>query len=90
MNDRGAMLADQLRTDFAIINDPTNIPVAGTGPYTYTFYIKNIGKTSIPFTSDAIQVFINGEIVPPANLAFTDVNGNSITSLPPPTKLGGS
>ncbi|BAD84235.1 archaeal flagella-related protein G [Thermococcus kodakarensis KOD1] len=83
MNDRGAMLADQLRTDFAIINDPTNIPVAGTGPYTYTFYIKNIGKTSIPFTSDAIQVFINGEIVPPANLAFTDVNGNSITSLPP-------
>ncbi len=82
------MLADQLRTDFAIINDPTNIPVAGTGPYNYTFYVKNIGKTSIPFTSSAIQVFIDGGIIPPANLTFTDVNGNSITTLNPPYEVG--
>ncbi len=61
MNDRGgATLANQLRTDFAIINDPNNIPVSGTGPYNYTFYIKNIGKEPIPFTANAVQVFING------------------------------
>lgn len=83
MNDRGAMLAEQLRTDFAIINDPNNIPVSGTGPYTYTFYIKNIGKNSFAFSSDAVQVFIDGNIVPPANLTFTDTSGNAITSLDP-------
>ena len=83
MNDRGAMLADRLRTDFAIVNDPNNIPVSGTGPYTYTFYIKNIGKEPFPFTADAIQVFIDGDLVPPANLTFTDVNGNAINSLNP-------
>lgn len=79
MNDRGAMLADQLRTDFAIINDPNNIPQDNNGAY--MFYIKNIGKTKIPFTSDAVQVFIDGQIITGAT--FTDVNGNSITSLDP-------
>ncbi|ASI99659.1 flagellar protein G [Thermococcus celer] len=83
MNDRGATLANQLRTDFAIINDPNNIPVSGTGPYNYTFYIKNIGKEPIPFTANAVQVFINGEIVPPSNLTFTDVSGKAITALNP-------
>lgn len=83
ITDRGAMLADSLRTDFAIINDPQNIPVSGTGPYTYTFYIKNIGKMKIPFTSDSVQVFIDGTLIPPANLTFTDVDGNPITSLNP-------
>ncbi|QDA31868.1 flagellar protein G [Thermococcus indicus] len=81
MNDRGAMLADKLRTDFAIINDPNNVPVEGTGPYNYTFYVKNIGKNSIAFTSSAVQVFIDGEMVPAANLTFTDVGGVPISSL---------
>ncbi|AEH24915.1 flagellar protein G [Pyrococcus yayanosii] len=80
---RGASLADQLRTDFAIINDPANIPVEGTGPYNYTFYIKNIGRVPISFTSEAVQVFIDGNLIPPANLTFMDVNGNVITSLDP-------
>jgi len=83
MNDRGAMLADQLRTDFSIINDPNNIPLNGNGPYNYTFYIKNIGKNPIPFTADAVQVFIDGNMVPPANLTFTDVSENPITVLEP-------
>lgn len=80
MNDRGAMLADQLRTDFSIINDPNNIPSNGNS---YTFYIKNIGKNPIPFTADDVQVFIDGNMIPPANLTFTDVSGNPITVLEP-------
>ncbi|WP_048151283.1 flagellar protein G [Palaeococcus ferrophilus] len=83
INDRGAMMADQLRTDFAIINDPQNIPVSGTGPYNYTFYIKNIGKESFAFDSSSVQVFIDGNIMPPSNLTFTDTSGNAITSLNP-------
>ncbi|WP_048147053.1 flagellar protein G [Pyrococcus abyssi] len=83
MKDRGEMLADSLRVDFAIINDPNNIPVSGTGPYNYTFYIKNVGKDIISFNPNSVQVFIDGNIIPSANLTFTDVNGNSITSLNP-------
>ncbi|NJE60322.1 flagellar protein G [Thermococcus sp. 21S7] len=84
INDRGEMLADQLRTDFAIINDPNSIPVDNTTtPYTYTFYIKNVGKKVIPFSSDAVQVFIDGNLIPAANLTFQDVSGNPITYLNP-------
>ena len=81
---KGSILANQLRTDFAIINDPNHIPVnTSTTPYTYKFYIKNIGQISIPFTSDAVQVFIDGNLVPASQLSFEDVNGNPITSLQP-------
>ncbi|RLF86731.1 flagellar protein G [Thermococci archaeon] len=80
---RGESLADNLRSDFAIINDPENIPVSGTGPYNYTFYIKNVGKNSIPFSSDALQVFIDGDMMPPSNLTFVDVNDTPISFLDP-------
>ena len=77
---RGEGLADNLRSDFAIINDPENIPVSGTD---YTFYIKNVGKNSIPFSSDALQVFIDGKMISPSNLTFVDVNDLPTSSLDP-------
>ncbi len=83
INDRGSLLADQLRTDFAIINDPNSIPVSGSGPYNYTFYIKNIGKIAFPFSNSSVQVFLDGTLVPPSNLTFTDTSGNEINSLGP-------
>ncbi|WP_456365572.1 flagellar protein G [Thermococcus sp.] len=83
INDRGSLLADQLRTDFAIINDPNSIPVSGSGPYNYTFYIKNIGKIAFPFSNSSVQVFLDGTLVPPSNLTFTDTSGKGINSLNP-------
>ena len=84
INDKGSLLADKLRTDFAIINDPLNIPNStSTSQYNYTFYIKNTGKTQFPFNPNAVQVFIDGDIVPPSNLTFTDINNNTITYLNP-------
>ncbi len=83
INDRGSLLADQLRTDFAIINDPNSIPVSGSGPYNYTFYIKNIGKIAFPFSNSSVQVFLDGTLVPPSNLTFTDTSGKGINSLGP-------
>ncbi|MCD6188657.1 MAG: flagellar protein G [Thermococcus sp.] len=77
---RGEGLADNLRSDFAIINDPENIPVSGNN---YTFYIKNVGKNSIPFSNDALQVFIDGKMIPPSNLTFVDVNDLPTSSLDP-------
>jgi flagellar protein FlaG len=81
INEHGAVVADQLRMDFAIINDPNDIPTDTNGDY--MFYIKNIGKMSFPFSNDSVQVFIDGNIIPPANLTFTDVNNNAITSIDP-------
>ncbi|ALM75360.1 flagellar protein G [Thermococcus barophilus] len=83
MKARGEFLADQMRVDFAIINDPENIPVSGAGPYNYTFYIKNIGKDAFPFSNTSVQVFIDGNLIPPSNLTFQDINGNPISSLQP-------
>jgi len=86
INDRGAMLADRLRTDFTIINDPNNIPHSNLSvtPVNYTFYVKNIGKEPIAFNPNAIQVFIDGTIIPPSNLTFFDpFTGDPLTSLQP-------
>lgn len=80
---RGESLSYNLKSDAVIINDPENIPVAGTGPYNYTFYIKNVGKESITFSSDALQVFIDGNMIPPSNLTLVDVNNAPISSLDP-------
>ncbi len=53
-----------LATSFEIINDPTNIPNTTTTAGTiYTFYIKNTGTTSFPFTPDTLTVVIDGTAV---------------------------
>ncbi|WP_457742106.1 flagellar protein G [Thermococcus sp.] len=86
INARGAMLATNLRTDFAIINDPNNIPHSNlsASPVNYTFYVKNIGKTAIPFNGDAVQVLINGVMVPPSNLTFLNpLSRTQINALQP-------
>jgi len=80
---KGESLSYNLKSDAVIINDPENIPVSGTGPYNYTFYVKNVGKESITFSSDALQVFIDGNMIPPSNLTLVDVNNAPISSLDP-------
>ncbi|WP_297536005.1 flagellar protein G [Thermococcus sp.] len=86
INARGAMLATNLRTDFAIINDPNNIPHSNlsAAPVNYTFYVKNIGKTTIPFNGDSVQVLLNGVMIPPSNLTFLNpLNKAQINALQP-------
>jgi len=83
MRVQGEELSSRLKSDFVIINDPENIPVSGSGPYNYTFYIKNTGKETFAFSGESVQVFIDGNIVPPSNLTFMDIDGNPISSLSP-------
>jgi len=52
------ILADQLRTDITIVNDPEIVP---NNNNTYSFYVKNTGKTNIPV--DYVNVFIDGLLV---------------------------
>ncbi|NJE10644.1 flagellar protein G [Thermococcus sp. MAR1] len=64
---KGQDVAESLRTNFEIINDPENIPVSGSS---YVFYIRNIGKDSFTFDPNSVVVMIDGSMIPPANLTF--------------------
>lgn len=48
-------LADQLKTDITIINDPAAIPYAGNN---YSFFVKNTGKSTLDPTY--VNMFIDG------------------------------
>ncbi len=59
-------LADQLKTDITIINDPAAIPytVAG-GYYNYSFFVKNTGKNTLD--NNSVNMFVDGN--------YTNVTG---------------
>ncbi|MCZ7357048.1 MAG: flagellar protein G [Candidatus Methanoperedens sp.] len=50
-------LADQLKTDITIINDPAAIPYDNNTD-NYSFYVKNTGKNTLDPTS--VNMFIDG------------------------------
>lgn len=61
INNKGEILSSKLSQDFEIINDPANVPRNSTTGIT-TLYIKNTGKTRIPYTSNVFTVIIDGDI----------------------------
>jgi flagellar protein FlaG len=60
LSNRGDRVAEQLNTDFDIINDPNIIPYVGSY---YHFYLKNIGGMRLTTTNETFQVFIDGELI---------------------------
>ncbi len=69
LSNRGERVSDQLNTQYAIINDPSIIPM--TGSY-YIFYLKNIGGAQLTTTNQTFQVFINGELLAPSQYYFAE------------------
>src|SRR4030066_1142748 len=63
-------LAEQLKTDITIINDPEYIPYSSGN---YSFYIKNTGKEGLGI--QYISVIIDGTIVTDSNLNKTILGG---------------
>jgi len=51
-------LADQLKTDITIINDPQMIPYVANN---YSFFVKNTGKSTLDPTT--VNMFIDGNYV---------------------------
>jgi len=51
-------LADQLKTDITIINDPAAIPYVSNN---YSFYVKNTGK--ITLDNSSVNMFIDGKYI---------------------------
>lgn len=69
LTERGDRLQEQLDTEFAIINDPNNIPSEDSD---YVFYFKNIGSRELATSNDTFQVFIDGDLVAYANYNFSN------------------
>jgi flagellar protein FlaG len=65
-------LADQLKTDITIINDPAAIPYVGTN---YSFFVKNTGKNTLDNSS--VNMFIDGNYTNVTN-KMTIMDGGSI------------
>jgi archaeal flagellar protein FlaG len=60
LSNRGDRVAEQLNTDFDIINDPNIIPVIGSY---YNFYLKNVGGIRLTTTNQTFQVFLDGDLI---------------------------
>ncbi|RLF58584.1 MAG: hypothetical protein DRN27_05010 [Thermoplasmata archaeon] len=67
-SDQGERIQDLLDTDFCIINDPENIPSAGSD---YLFYLKNIGSKQLITSNVIFNVFIDGELIGSSNYNFS-------------------
>jgi len=75
INNKGEILSSKLSQDFEIINDPTNVPRNSTTGIT-TLYVKNTGKTQIPFNGNVFTVIIDGDIKNIDSTAdLNDLNG---------------
>lgn len=62
-------LADQLKTEIIIINDPQIIPYQNNN---YSFYVKNTGKTTLGTTN--VNLIVDGKYIPTFNK--TIIGGN--------------
>lgn len=51
-------LADQLKTDITIINDPAMIPNSSC---TYSFFVKNTGKSTLE--NSTVNMFVDGKYI---------------------------
>ncbi len=71
LSNRGDRVAEQLNTDFDIINDPNIIPLIGAY---YNFYLKNVGGARLTTTNQTFQVFIDGEFIGISQYYFEDTS----------------
>jgi flagellar protein FlaG len=69
------LIAQQMRTDITIINDPLMIPYDSSGS-SYTFYAKNTGRTEL--TPQFITVLVDGILVEPADMEIEILDGDVI------------
>lgn len=61
LDDRGADLAKEVRTDVEIISDPESGVYNQSGAQNVTLYVKNTGLRELPANSGTVDVFVDGE-----------------------------
>jgi archaeal flagellar protein FlaG len=69
------LMAQQMRTDITIVNDPLMIPY-DSSDNSYAFYAKNTGRTEL--TPEFITVLVDGILVEPANMDVEILDGDVV------------
>jgi len=69
------LVAQQMRTDITIVNDPLMVPYDTSGN-SYTFYAKNTGRTEL--TPEFITVLVEGIMVASTNLETELIDGDVV------------
>ncbi|WP_292463365.1 flagellar protein G [Methanolobus sp.] len=69
------LVAQQMRTDITIVNDPLMVPYDTSGN-SYTFYAKNTGRTEL--TPEFITVLVDGIMVASTNLETELIDGDVV------------
>jgi flagellar protein FlaG len=74
LDDRGADVAENIRTDIEVISDAeSNVYDGGSG--TLTLYVKNTGRRTIPATNESFDVIVDAQYR--TNVSVTVVDGNA-------------
>lgn len=69
------LLAEQMRTDLTIVNDPLMVPYDGTTK-SYKFYVKNTGRTEM--APEFVTVLIDGTMIMPNNMRVEILDGDVV------------
>ncbi|MDG6242769.1 MAG: flagellar protein G [Methanolobus sp.] len=69
------LLSEQMRTDLTVVNDPEIIPYNELSK-TYTFYVKNTGKTEL--VPEYVTVLVDGILIAPENVDVSLVDGDVV------------
>lgn len=77
MSDRSDATSDEIRTDLTIISDAGSDAVYAEsgGDGTITLLVKNTGSRNLQATTAVVDVLIDGQFVPEADLTVTSLEG---------------
>jgi flagellar protein FlaG len=71
LDDRGADVAENIRTDVEVISDSESAVYNGADG-TVTLYVKNTGRRAIPATNESFDVIVNAQYQSNVTVAIVD------------------
>jgi len=75
LDDRGADVADNIRTDIEVISDAES-DVYDDGAGTVTLYVKNTGRRTLPATGETFDVILDAEYRTNVSVSVVDGGGD--------------
>ncbi len=77
MQDSGQQASNMMQDNFAIINNPSQIPYNDG----YVFYIKNTGSASFDFSNNTVTTLINGTMMTGSLITYVSPGNSSVLDI---------
>ncbi len=74
MQDSGQQASNMMQDNFAIINNPSQIPYNNG----YVFYIKNTGSVAFDFSNNTVTTLINGTMMTGTLITYVSPGNSSV------------